>query len=314
MQISKLFHNVCRFLNKACVLRDAENDINPDGSTAKPWNICTVEQVEALKVIIRLLPICSSGIIIFMALTQGTLTVLQASSMDRNLTSNFQIPAGTIGVFTVLTLTIWIGLYDGAMVPLLARYAGMPHGLSSTMRMGMGQALSIIAMVVSAIVEIIRRRKAIEQGLADNPRGIVEMSVFWLVPQFCIGGLAEGLNAVGQVEFYYSQLPKNMSSLAMALFTLTNAFAGLLGTFLIKTVDRITKRSGKPSWVANSPNKGHYDYYYWFLAVLCTGNFLYFLVCCWVYGPSERRVSDDVQAVEIDESSMYKQLPSDATS
>ncbi|KAF9616500.1 hypothetical protein IFM89_029797 [Coptis chinensis] len=298
-----------RFLNKACIIRDPENDITPDGSTSKPWNVCTVDQVEALKSLIRLLPIWSTGIIIYMTLTQSSLTVLQAYSMDRHLTSNFKIPAGSFSVFTVVTLTIWVAVYDRAIVPLLARFTGQPRGFSNLVRMGIGLVLSILAMVVAAVVEIIRRRTAINEGL-DTKRGIVGMSAFWLVPQFCVGGLAEGLNAVGQVEFYYSQLPKNMSSVAMALFSLTNGFAGLLGSFLVKTVDRITKDGEKQSWVASNPNRGHYDYYYWFLAILSTANFIYFLLCCWVYGPSSEevkpRVSDDQEHVKAEESYVYK--------
>ncbi|KAL5698477.1 hypothetical protein ACHQM5_029509 [Ranunculus cassubicifolius] len=305
-----------RFLNKASIIRNPQNDVNPDGSAVNPWKLCTIEQVEALKSLIRIIPIWSTGIIIFMSVTGGTLTVLQASTMDRHMSSSFQIPAGSFAVFTVITVTIWVAFYDQVVVPLMAKYTSHKRGFSSVMRIGMGLVLSILGMAVSAWVEIIRRRRAIREGLADNPRGVVEMSAFWLVPQFVIGGLAEGLNAVGQIEFYYSQLPKNMASLAMGLFSLNNAFAGLLGSFLVKTVDRITRRGGKTSWVDSNPNKGHYHYYYWFLAILSAANLVYFLLCCWTYGPLEEvkpRDSDEKEVLKEGESSIYKELPSSST-
>lgn len=307
---------LCRFLNKACIIKDPENDLNTDGSTAKPWNLCTVDQVEALKALIRIIPIWSTGIIIYMSLTGSSLTVLQANTMDRHMSPSFEMPAGTFSVFTIITITIWVALYDQAVVPLLAKYTRLKHGFSPKVRMGMGHFFAIVAMVVSAITEIVRRRKAIEEGLADNPRGIVGMSAFWLVPSYFVGGLAEGLNAVGQIEFYYTQLPKNMASLAMGLFSLNNAFAGLLGSFIVKTVDRITGKDGKTSWVASNPNRGHYHYFYWLQAILCAVNLIYYILCCWAYGPSEElapRISDDQDVVKTDEPSTHKELPTSST-
>ncbi|KAF5198594.1 NRT1/ PTR FAMILY 1.1 [Thalictrum thalictroides] len=289
-----------RLLNKACVIMDPENDINPDGSTSKPWNLCTVEQVQALKSLIRILPIWSTGIISYLIFTMISFGALQAKSMDRHLTSNFQIPPASYGVFGILTITIWASTYDRLVVPLLAKFTGNPRGITNQARMGIGLLLTAVAMVLGALVENIRRSKAIAEGLADKNGGIVGMSAFWLVPQHCAIGLAEAFQAVGQIEFFYSQLPKNMASLAMALCALNNAVAGLLGSFLVKTVDRITKHGGKQSWVASNPNKGHFDYFYLLVAILCAANFLYYLLCCWAYGFSDevkRSTSDDQEDI-----------------
>ncbi|OVA20315.1 Proton-dependent oligopeptide transporter family [Macleaya cordata] len=292
-----------RFLNKACIIRDSENDLNPDGTISKPWNIATVDQVEGLKSLIRILPIWSTGIIIYMALTQNSLSILQANTMDRHLISgsSFKIPAATFNVFTIVTLTIFVAFYDRVMIPLLAKYTGRPRGLSLKLRMGLGLVLSVLAMVISAIVEIYRRRIANQQGFADKPRAVIDMSAWWLVPHYCVAGLAEGLNAVGQIEFYYSQLPRGMASLAMALFSLGNCFSSLLGSLLIKVVDRATKGGGKYSWVGSNPNRAHYDYYYWFIAILCFANLLYFIVCCWAYGPSKEEKITGMMDVHEDE-------------
>ncbi|KAK1313227.1 putative peptide transporter [Acorus calamus] len=42
-----------RFLNKACLIRNPESDMDPDGSATDSWNLCTVEQVEEFKAIIK---------------------------------------------------------------------------------------------------------------------------------------------------------------------------------------------------------------------------------------------------------------------
>uniref|UniRef100_M1B9M9 Nitrate transporter n=1 Tax=Solanum tuberosum TaxID=4113 RepID=M1B9M9_SOLTU len=54
-----------RFLNRACMIEDPERDLNPDGSASNPWNLSSLEQVESLKAIIRVLPMWSTGFIIF---------------------------------------------------------------------------------------------------------------------------------------------------------------------------------------------------------------------------------------------------------
>ncbi|KAI3917605.1 hypothetical protein MKW98_021367 [Papaver atlanticum] len=289
--------NNLRFLNKACIIRDPEEDLKPDGSPTKPWELCTVSQVETLKSLIRVIPIWSTGFMIYMTLSQNSIPVLQAKTMNRHITTNFEIPAGSFALFTITTLTIWVAFYDRVIVPILAKYTGKPNGISATIRMGIGLLLSCIAMAVAGIVERIRRRNSVEENFS--------ISALWLVPQFCLIGLAEAFNAIGQIEFYYRQLPKSMSSVAVAFFTLGTAFSGLLGGLIISVVDKVTKSSdSKESWVSRNPNLGHYDYYYWFLTFLSVVNFFYFVICCWCYGPcgeeENTRASDDA-AAEVNE-------------
>ncbi|XP_043704081.1 protein NRT1/ PTR FAMILY 1.2-like [Telopea speciosissima] len=269
-----------RFLNKACINRNRVTFVRADdGSSSKPISkLCTVEQVESLKSLLRVIPIWSSCILVQVIINQSSFTAIQASTMDTHITSHFQIPAGSFAVFLVLTLTIWVVMYDRVIVPLMAKYMRRPHGLGQNQRMGIGILVSVSAMVVSAGVERVRRR-------------VVNMSAMWLVPQQCLLGLAEAINAVAQVEFYYSHFSKNMASLAMGIFTLGMAAGNLVGSLIVKIVDEITKRGGKESWVSSNPNMGHYDYYYWLLAILCSIDFLYFLFCCWVYGLSKEEES-----------------------
>ncbi|KAI3917602.1 hypothetical protein MKW98_021364 [Papaver atlanticum] len=282
--------NNLRFLNKACIIRDPEEDLKPDGSPTKPWELCTVSQVETLKSLIRVIPIWSTGFMIYMTLSQNSIPVLQAKTMNRHITTNFEIPAGSFALFTITTLTIWVAFYDRVIVPILAKYTGKPYGISATIRMGIGLLLSCIAMAVAGIVERIRRRNSVEENFS--------ISALWLVPQFCLIGLAEAFNAIRQIEFYYRQFPKSMSSIAVGFFTLGTAFSGLLGGLIISVVDKVTKSSdSKESWVSSNPNLGHYDYYYWFLTFLSVVNLFYFVICCWCYRPcgeeENTRASDD---------------------
>lgn len=82
------------------------------------------------------------------------------------------------------------------------------------------------------------------------------MSTGWLVPQYCIAGLAKAINAIGQIEFYYSQLPKNMGSFAMALLTLGMSLGYLVGAFIVQVVNGVSVKYGRVEWLSKDPNKG----------------------------------------------------------
>ncbi|KAL7590742.1 hypothetical protein Lser_V15G39174 [Lactuca serriola] len=292
--------NKIRFLNKACILKNPEKDVTPTGEAVDPWSMCTVKQVEEFKALIKVLPIWSTGIVIAVTVNQHSFPVLQANSMDRHLIGSFKIPPGSFDVFALLTLTIWVALYDQLLVRQIAKLTKRPQGFSLKQRMGIGIFLSCLAMVVSAIVERKRRDAAITQGLSRNPYGVVNMSAFWLIPQYSLIGLAEAFNAIGQIEFYYSQFPKSMTSIGVALFALGNAVGNLVGSLIVGVVNGYSKQGGRVSWVSNNLNQGHYDYYYWILAILSLANFFYFLGCSWAYGPCDdpKQWDDEVEEVE----------------
>ncbi|KAL4559985.1 hypothetical protein LXL04_032133 [Taraxacum kok-saghyz] len=273
-----------RFLNKACLIR------NPEAILKDPLTICTVEQVEELKALIKVLPLWSSSIILAMSMSQSSFPVLQANTMNRHITSNFEIPAGSFAFFVIITIMLWVILYDRVILPLLSKIKGKPVYISVKLRMGAGLVFGVLAMVLSGIIEHIRKRKAIEQGFLNDSKAVVDMSAKWLIPQLVVIGLAEALNVIGQTEFYYSEFPKSMSSIASSLYMLGLGVGSLLASLVLSTVDAVSKRGGKESWVSTDINKGSYDKYYWLLGVLSLVNFFYYVVCSRAYGPCVDKV------------------------
>ncbi|KAJ6330153.1 hypothetical protein OIU76_008889 [Salix suchowensis] len=253
-----------RCLNRACVITDPDRDVNPDGSASNPWRLCTVDQVESLKALLRVIPIWSTGIMMQINLNQNSFATLQAKTMDRQI-FNFELPAGSLNVFLVLTLTIWLTFYDRILLPLLAKFTGKQRGgPGPKVRIGIGLLIPIAARAMSAVVETIRKRTAIAEGTRRTTRWRGE-----------------------HIEFYYSQFPKSMSSIAVAIFTFGTAVADMIGSGLVDVVDRVTSRGGEESWLSSNLNKGRLDDYYWLITALSMINFVYFLVCCWAYGPTK---------------------------
>lgn len=273
-------------MNKACIIKNSEEELTSDGRASNPWSLCTVEQVEDLKALVGIIPLWSTGFLVSAALSQS-FYVLQVASMDRHLTPTFEVPAGLFSTVLVVSLIIWITLYDRLILPLASKCRGKPTRLSGKTRMGIGILFSTLSLAVSAIVEGNRRALAIKEGFSDNPSAVVNMSAFWTLPRYILLGMAEACNAIGQIEFFYNELPKAMSSVATSLLGLSMSVGNLAASFIMTTVDNFSKAAGVKSWVSSNINEGHSDYYYWLLFGLLFANFLYFLACSKSYGPSK---------------------------
>lgn len=126
--------------------------------------------------------------------------------------------------------------------------------------MGISVMFSVSSALAASAVVVVRRKKAIKQGLGDNAHGIVN---------------------IGQIEFNFVVLPKSMGSLALALMLLATGVANIEATMIVKLVKLVTGSGGRVSWLPDNINHGHYDYYYCLLALLGVANFIYFVVCCY---------------------------------
>eukprot|EP01018_Ginkgo_biloba_P002380 Gb_15520 [translate_table: standard] len=280
------------FLNKAAI--KTAQDFHPDGSVASPWRLCTLQQVEELKSVIRILPIWASGIAIFTAFAQqSSFSVFQARSMDRHLGPNFQIPAGSFSVFGLLTISVWLPIYDRLVVPFVRRVTRHDRGITLLQRIGIGLGISILSMVVAGFVETKRRNAAVRHGLVDKAMSIVPISALWLVPQYCLTGLAEAFNAIGQLEFFYDQCPQSMRSVAVALLSCSIAIGSYLSSLIVSVVHKTTGGNGHDNWLPQNLNRGHLDYFYWFLAVIIFVNLLFFIVCSRRYRYKSTEVLDE---------------------
>lgn len=242
-----------------------------------------MQQVEEVKCLLRVIPIWVSAVINYVAMVQQTtVLVLQALQSDRRIGhSKFEIPAASYGVVSMLTMAIWLVIYDRKVVPLLKRLTGKETGITLLQRIGTGMFLSTLSMIVSATVEQQRRTLALTNPVGIEPRkgAISSMSGLWFIPQLVLCGLAEAFASVGQVEFYYKQFPENMRSIAGSLFFCVMAGSSYLSTFLISVVHSVTPNTSTGNWIPEDLNKGRVDYYYYLIAAIELLNFGYFLLC-----------------------------------
>ena len=139
-----------------------------DGSYARSWKLCTVEEVEALKNIIRTIPIWSTGI--FISLSVGilnSLTILQVLTMNRHLGPHFEIQAGSFTLFNLIATTVAIFFIDRLLIPIWRKITCQT--LTPLQRIGIGHIINILGLIASALIEIRRLHVIRTIALLANP-------------------------------------------------------------------------------------------------------------------------------------------------
>ncbi|KAL6619241.1 hypothetical protein ACP70R_034380 [Stipagrostis hirtigluma subsp. patula] len=268
-----------KFFDKAAIVTDG--DVLPSGQP-KLWRLSTVHRVEELKSIIRMLPIWAAGILLVTSASHNSsFAIQQARTMDRDITPRFKIPPASMLIFTNLAMLLTLAFYDRVLVRVLRRFTGRPNGITHLQRTGIGMTIAMLANAVAAVVERRRKSVAAASGLLDSPKAILPMSVFWLVPQYAIHGVADAFMDVGRMEFLYDQAPESMRSTAAALYWLTMSIGSYMGTLLVTIVHEKTRRSGQ--WLPDNLNRGKLDSYYWLVVGLQVVNLVYYFVCVKYY-------------------------------
>ncbi|KAH9566384.1 hypothetical protein CY35_04G127700 [Sphagnum magellanicum] len=295
--IEKICHTEqFRCLDRAALpVGNLEDENTAAAVPMSPWKLCSVSQVEEVKMIIRVLPIWASTIIVWTALSQmETFSVEEGSTMDHRMGPSFSFPPASLSVFELVNVLLILPLYDKLLVPYLRRFTGRPQGITTLQRIGVGLFFSILAMLVAALVERRRVQVAREYGLLDDPSTTIPMSIFWLIPQYFLRGSTEIFTQIGQLEFFYNEAPDRMRSLGTAIYLSTIACGHFLSTILVTVVNRATQNGGNQGWLTDNLNRSRLDYFYLLLAGLSAANFVFFLFCAhWYQYKKVNRVLDD---------------------
>ncbi|CAN7053058.1 unnamed protein product [Brassica rapa subsp. trilocularis] len=232
---------------------------------------CDLAEIEETKAVLRLVPIWMSCLVYAIVNAQAsTFFIKQGATMDRSISPGFLVPSATFQSFINISIVIFIPIYDRVLVPAARSFTQIPSGITMLQRIGTGIFLSIIAMVVAALVET-KRLQTAKDDLT------IPMSVWWLVPQYVIYGVADVFTMAGLQEFFYDQVPSELRSVGMALNLSIFGAGNFLSSFMISVIDRVTSQSGQTSWFDNNLNKGHLDYFYWLLASLSLIGFAFYL-------------------------------------
>ncbi|KAH7388207.1 hypothetical protein KP509_16G064000 [Ceratopteris richardii] len=137
--------------------------------------------------------------------------------------------------------------------------------------MGVGFVISIAASGVAAMTELKRKQAAMLARAADMTT-VLPMSVYSLLPQYCLHGMAEAFMSIGHLQFFYDEAPESMRSIANAFFWISIAAGSYLSSFLVSLIHQYT------AWLPKNLNQGHLEYFYCLLTFLQVINFVIFCV------------------------------------
>jgi peptide/histidine transporter 3/4 len=279
----RLLHtNQYKWFDKAAVVTDA--DI-PDSKLPNLWRLSTVHRVEELKSLVRMLPIWASGILPIVAYShQGSFSIQQARTMDRSLSPSFKIPPATMSIFQILSILIGLLLYERLFVPFARRFTRIPSGITTLQRIGIGYVIAVFGTLIAALVEIKRRGVAANHDLTGKATAVIPISVFWLVPQYWVHGMALAFISVGRIEFFYDQSPESIRSTSASFYWIAIAVGNYTGTLMISLIHDYTGKGGGRNWIPNrNLNMGKLEYYYLFVSGLQVVNLIYYLICTKFY-------------------------------
>jgi peptide/histidine transporter 3/4 len=262
-----------RFFDKAAIVTPSDRE---SPGLLNTWKICTVTQVEELKILIRMFPIWSA-MVLFAAVQAHMFTtfVEQGIAMERHIGS-FEIPAASFQSIDTISVIVLVPVYERVLVPVFRKFTGRENGITAPQRIGIGLFFSMSSMVSAALVESNRLQIAQSEGLVHR-KVAVPMSILWQGPQYFLQGVAEVFSNIGLTEFFYDESPDAMRSLCLA-FSVVNISAGnYLSSFILSLVPVFTARGGSPGWIPDNLNEGHLDRFYLMMAGLSLLNIFIFV-------------------------------------
>lgn len=256
-----------------------EKPLKDDFHTSKIGDIDFTEVDKPLgvaKVILKLAPIWTMLLMFAVIFQQPpTLFTKQGTAMKHTIGNDFVVPPAMLQSAVALSVILLMPLYDKLIIPISCLIARNNKGISVLQRMGIGMVLSVVAMVVAAVVEMKRL-----ETRSLKP----QMSIFWLLPQYILLGIADVFTVVGMQEFFYTQVPATMRTIGIALYISVFGVGSFLNALLISLVEIFTGRCGKEhSWFSDDMSVARLDRYYWFLALLTLVSFLMFASLCRYY-------------------------------
>ncbi|KAF5464911.1 hypothetical protein F2P56_014948, partial [Juglans regia] len=278
--------NQFRFLDKAAII--------PKGKEAGKWRVCSVTQVEEVKILTRMMPILLSTILMNTCLAQlQTFSVQQGAIMNTRI-NGFDISPASIPVIPLVFMAVLIPVYEFVFVPILRRITGHPNGITHLQRVGVGLVLSAISMGIAGIIEVKRKHEFNHH----NHR----ISVFWLSFHYSIFGIADMFTLVGLMEFFYKESPAGMRSLSTSFSWLSLSIGYYLSAVFVDIINSVTGKltKNKMGWLEGlDMNKNHVELFYWFLAILSILNFANYLFWAKWYKYKEDVPNDEQTPLKV---------------
>ncbi|KAF5792732.1 putative proton-dependent oligopeptide transporter family, MFS transporter superfamily [Helianthus annuus] len=275
------------FLNRAVMNR----------STTSPTFKVNIKQVEEVKIVLKIFPVFMSTIMLNCCLAQlSTFSVQQAATMNTKIGS-LRVPPASLPVFPVIFIMILAPMYDHVIIPFARKITKTEMGITHLQRIGFGLFLSVMAMAVAALVEI-KRKQVAHRATLMNSTEPLPITFLWVSLQYLFLGSADLFSLAGMMDFFFTEAPFSMRSLATSLSWASLAMGYYLSSVLVAIVNHVTGSFRHTPWLYGSNlNHYHLERFYWLMCVLSGLNFLVYLTWAksYKYRPKSNSGSNDTR-------------------
>uniref|UniRef100_A0A7N2KPG2 Uncharacterized protein n=1 Tax=Quercus lobata TaxID=97700 RepID=A0A7N2KPG2_QUELO len=239
-----------RRLDKAAVIDERTLPVSPKEQKEQVLggHLCTAEQVREVKRLFTLIPIWTSFLGCSLVAATGNTFFYEQTS---NMADNIKVPLNVLFALRSIICYIISFMFSSE----IAR-----RQLVTRIRIGVKMICSALCCFVAWQVEA-HRLYLIEEENIDpmDSNQTISMSVLWLIPQFILLGLMEGLATEGLQEFFYNHVAISMRSYGPSFSECVLGF----GNFISMPFVLLCR-----SWFKDSINTSHLDKYYLTLAIL----------------------------------------------
>ncbi|XP_059637776.1 protein NRT1/ PTR FAMILY 5.6-like [Cornus florida] len=266
-----------RWLDKAAILESTPQCPQEQFDQGKVFQ---VRQVRAVKLLFRMVPMWTTFIFYSVVQTTGnTFFITQAAKLNDKIGSN-GLTLPTTVFFLVISFS---NLIFGVLCDQLKK---MIHDKElqhrcTLVRIGFGMVTCILCCVTALQVEIRRLHT-------------ISMSIYWLIPQYCLLGVMKRLAEEGLKNFFNTQFgQKTEYRIYEQVFT---ECALSIGKFVSIACVQIFQAS-----FGDSINWSRFDHYYKMLVFLCVGNLFYYICISMMYCNQSSPVEEEDLAAAFSE-------------
>ncbi|KAK7816927.1 protein NRT1/ PTR FAMILY 5.4 [Quercus suber] len=253
-----------RWLDKAAVT--VEKTLS---SPQEEENLCSVEQVTQVKCFLKLIPLWTTFLAYSLVQATGHTFFIEQSTNLKNTITEKDV--------TVLVAFFVLNYFLRFIIPHLFWSEKARNPNVTLVRIGVGMICSVLCCIAAWQVEVhrlkqVNRLKEIKGLNHDDDlfeEDTISMSILWLLPQFILLGLTEGLVEEGLQEFFSKHVTKSMWNSGKLLTGCVLSFGNF---FSIPCVHLVR------SWFKGTINQSHLDRYFLTLAIVSS-----VFLCFYVY-------------------------------
>ena len=216
--------------------------------------------IDDIKCVYRVLPSLLPFPVAYIIYTnQLTLVYSQGCQMNITIGNNWNFPIGSLSLVSTIVILLFVPITEHFIYPFFENTIHIQ--ITTLKKIGLSFILCIMAMIIAAITEYIRRLQPLipnYYSTCDATLPVNNMSIFWQIPQFVLLGASRVLINTGAQDFLYTEAPKSMKATLSSINYAIDGLGAFLGSLSIEIVN-IYKNN---EWIPNDLNQGRLDYYF----------------------------------------------------